>query len=560
MDRSQKEFYLTEQLKSIQRELGQGDGMMADGDDLRRRAEEVKLPKEVSEKVEKEVKRLELMTPLSPEASVVRTYVEWLLDVPWKENTRDRNNLQAAWEILENEHFGLKKVKERILEHLAVKILNKTIKGPILCFVGPPGVGKTSLGRSVANAMGRKFVRVSLGGVRDEAEIRGHRRTYIGAMPGRLIQSMKKVGTRNPVFLLDEVDKMNADFRGDPSAALLEALDPEQNRNFNDHYLEVDYDLSRVFFITTANSTDAIPSPLLDRMEVIRLPGYTDEEKQEIAKRFLIPKQRKENGLSEAQIQFSDETVMRLIHEYTRESGVRNLERELGSLCRKVGRKIVEEKGRKRQSRKKGKISKARAADKKEKVFRLKPDALENFLGAPRYTPDRLESRAGVGVATGLAWTSVGGVLLPVEVGIYEGKGSLLLTGKLGEVMKESARAAISWLRARAGELGVPSNFYEKKDMHIHFPEGAVPKDGPSAGITMALALLSALSGRKVRHNVAMSGEITLRGRVLPVGGVKEKMLVARRGGISRVILPKENEKDVREFEAESPLGLSSWA
>ncbi len=556
MDRSQKEFYLTEQLKAIQKELGQSDGMMADGDDLSRRAGELKLPKEVAEKVQKEIKRLEAMTPLSPEASVVRTYVEWLLDVPWKEKTRDRNNLGAAWDILESEHFGLKKVKERILEHLAVKILNKAIRGPILCFVGPPGVGKTSLGRSVAKALGRKFVRVSLGGGRDEAEIRGHRRTYIGAMPGRLIQSMKKVGTRNPVFLLDEVDKMSADFRGDPSSALLEALDPEQNKNFNDHYLEVDYDLSQVFFITTANSTDAIPAPLLDRMEVIRLPGYTDEEKREIAKRFLVPKQRAEHGLGEEQIRFPDDTIMRLIHEYTRESGVRNLERELGSLCRKVARKVVEEKNVSARAKKSAKGAKSGKATKK-KTVRLRSDTLEKYLGAPRYTPDQPEARAGVGVATGLAWTSVGGVLLPVEVALFDGKGTVTLTGKLGDVMKESAQAAISWLRSRADHLGIPANFYEKKDMHIHFPEGAVPKDGPSAGITMALALASALSGRKVRHDVAMTGEITLRGRILPVGGVKEKMLAARRGGVPKVILPKGNEKDVREYEAESPLGLS---
>jgi ATP-dependent Lon protease len=535
--------------------LGQGDGVMADGDDLRRRSGEVKLSKEAAEKVEKEIKRLEAMTPLSPEASVVRTYVEWLLDVPWKEKTRDRNDLGAAWDILESEHFGLKKVKERILEHLAVKILNKAIRGPILCFVGPPGVGKTSLGRSVANALGRKFVRVSLGGVRDEAEIRGHRRTYIGAMPGRIIQLMKKVGTRNPVFLLDEIDKMSADFRGDPSSALLEALDPEQNKNFNDHYLEVDYDLSGVFFITTANSTDAIPAPLLDRMEVIRLPGYTDEEKQEIAKRFLVPKQRVEHGLGEKQIQFPDETIMRLIREYTRESGVRNLERELGSLCRKTARRIVEKKNAASRAKKTAKGAKARISE-KEKIFRLKADSLEKYLGAPRYTPDLPESRAGVGVATGLAWTSVGGVLLPVEVALFDGKGTVILTGKLGDVMKESAQAAISWLRSRASSLGIPANFYEKKDMHIHFPEAAVPKDGPSAGITMALALASALSGRKVRHDVAMTGEITLRGRILPVGGVKEKMLAARRGGIPKLILPKGNEKDVIEFEAESPLGL----
>jgi ATP-dependent Lon protease len=553
MNRNQKEFYLTEQLRAIQKELGHGDGMMGDTEELRQRVKDSRFPKEVAEKLDKEIGRLEMMTALSPEASVARTYVEWLLDVPWTEKTRERNDLKGAWEILESEHFGLKKVKERILEHLAVKVLNKAIRGPILCFVGPPGVGKTSLGRSVANAMGRKFVRVSLGGVRDEAEIRGHRRTYIGALPGRIIQSMKKVGARNPVFLLDEIDKMNVDFRGDPSAALLEALDPEQNKSFNDHYLEVDFDLSQVFFITTANSTDAISPALLDRMEVIRLPGYTDEEKLQIAKNFLIPKQREEHGLGKDRIQILDAAIFRLINEYTRESGVRNLERELGSLCRKVARKLVE-KGQKAKAKKTG----SRVSAKKSgiKTARVTAESLEKYLGAPRYTPDQPETRAGVGVATGLAWTPMGGVLLPVEVSVFAGKGNLLLTGKLGDVMKESARAAISWLRSRTKELGIPSNFFEKRDMHIHFPEGAIPKDGPSAGITMGVALASALSGRKVRHDVAMTGEVTLRGRVLPIGGVKEKLLAARRGGIPVVLLPRENEKDVIEVEAETPLGL----
>ena len=552
MNKNQKEFYLSEQLKAIQKELGESDGMMGDSEELRQKAKELRLPKEVAEKVEKEIGRLDMMTPLSPEASVVRTYVEWLLDVPWSKKTRDRNDLEQAWKILESDHFGLRKVKERILEHLAVKILNKGIRGPILCFVGPPGVGKTSLGRSVANALGRKFIRVSLGGVRDEAEIRGHRRTYIGALPGRIVQSMKKAGTHNPVFLLDEIDKMGADFRGDPASALLETLDPEQNKNFNDHYLEVDYDLSQVFFITTANSTDAILPALLDRMEVINLPGYTDEEKIEIAKRFLVPKQREEHGLGEENIEIPDDTIPRIINEYTRESGVRNLERELGSLCRKVARKLVAEKGARAKNRK-GK--KAGVAD-RGKSIRVTPGSLEKYLGVRRYTLDRPESRAGLGVATGLAWTPMGGVLLPVEVSVFAGKGGLILTGKLGDVMKESARAAISWLRSRTKELGIPGNFFEKKDIHIHFPEGAIPKDGPSAGITMGVALASALSGRKVRHDVAMSGEVTLRGRVLTIGGVKEKLLAARRGGIPKVILPRENEKDVIELEEETPLGL----
>ncbi|MEE9275295.1 MAG: endopeptidase La [bacterium] len=554
MDRSQKEFYLTEQLKAIQRELGQSEGLLGEGEELREKVKGVRMPKEIAEKVEKEIRRLEMMAPLSAESSVVRNYVEWLLDVPWRERTRDRNDLAAAREILERDHFGLKKVKERILEHLAVKILNKAIRGPILCFVGPPGVGKTSLGRSIAAALGRKFVRVSLGGVRDEAEVRGHRRTYIGSLPGRIIQSMKKAGTLNPVFVLDEVDKMSADFRGDPASALLEVLDPEQNKNFSDHYLEVDYDLSRVFFITTANTTDAIPSPLLDRMEVIHLPGYTDEEKMEIAKRFLLPRQREENGLRESQLLVADKAIQRIINEYTREAGVRNLERELGNLCRKVVRRLVEETHGGKEKRAAGK--KKAAAKGKVRPVRVGAKSLEKYLGAPRYTPDRPESRAGVGIATGLAWTPAGGVLLPVEVGVFEGKGSLILTGKLGDVMKESARASLSWLRARASKLGIPPLFHEKRDVHIHFPEGAIPKDGPSAGVTMALALASAFSGRKVRHDVAISGEVTLRGRVLPVGGVKEKILAARRGGIPTVLLPRENEKDIKEVEAEGPLGL----
>jgi len=555
MDRSQKEFYLTEQLKAIQRELGQSESLYGEGEELRQKAKNARLPKEIAERVEKEIKRLEMMTPLSAEASVVRSYVEWLLDVPWSEETRDNNDLAAAREVLEAEHFGLRKVKERILEHIAVKILNKAMRGPILCFVGPPGVGKTSLGRGIANALGRKFVRISLGGVRDEAEIRGHRRTYIGALPGRIIQSMKRAGTINPVFMLDEVDKLSADFRGDPSAALLEALDPEQNKNFSDHYLEVDYSLSRVFFITTANTTDAIPSPLLDRMEVIHIPGYTYEEKMEIARRFLLPRQRSENGLSEKGLKVPGEAIARIIHEYTREAGVRNLERELGNLCRKVARRFVEEGGRGAKAPKAGKGTKLRRPAKARPV-RVAPGGLEKYLGAPRYSPERPETRAGVGVATGLAWTSAGGALLPVEVSVFDGKGTLTLTGKLGEVMKESAKAALSWLRARAKGLGIPADFHEKKDVHIHLPEGAVPKDGPSAGITMALAIASALTGRKVRHEVAMSGEVTLRGRVLCVGAVKEKMLAARRGGIPKVILPRENEKDVKEIEADSPLGL----
>jgi ATP-dependent Lon protease len=473
------------------------------------------------------LERLEKMPPMVAEAVVVRNYLDWLLSLPWTKETRDRLKLDKAEEILEADHYGLKKPKERILEYLAIRKLATKMRGPIICFVGPPGVGKTSLGRSVAHALGRKFVRISLGGVRDEAEIRGHRRTYVGALPGRIIQGMKQAGSKNPVFLLDEVDKMNADFRGDPSSALLEVLDAEQNHAFSDHYIEVPFDLSKVMFITTANVEHNIPRPLLDRMEVIRLPGYTEEEKMKIAELHLIPKQLKEHGLKPRHLQFSDNALRTIIRQYTREAGVRNLEREIASVCRKTAREVVNDKKY------------------KAKVTAANVDA---FLGIPRFHFGDKEKDNEVGVATGLAWTEVGGSVLNIEVGILKGKGKITLTGKLGDVMKESAQAGLSFVRSRADELDLADDFHEKHDIHIHVPEGAIPKDGPSAGITMATALLSAVTGRPVRHDVAMTGEITLRGRVLPVGGIKEKVLAAHRVGIKKIIIPTENKKDLEEI------------
>ncbi|MFQ5894517.1 MAG: endopeptidase La [Nitrospinota bacterium] len=528
MDRSQREYYLSEQMKAIQKELGQADDLRAEVEELRGRVKAARMPKEVEERALKELKKLELMASLSAEATVVRSYVDWLVEVPWRKRSRENRDLRRAERILEEDHYGLEKVKERILEHLAVHQLVGRMKGPILCFVGPPGVGKTSLGRSIARATGRRFVRASLGGVRDEAEIRGHRRTYIGALPGRIVQGVKRAGTRNPVFLLDEVDKLSSDFRGDPASALLEVLDPEQNRCFSDHYLEVDFDLSEVMFITTANLQHTIPQPLLDRVEVIRLPGYTEPEKVEIARRFLIPKQMREHGLREGMLRISDSALRRLIREYTQEAGVRNLEREVASLCRKVARELV------RRGRGAG--------------ARLTARNLEAYLGVPRYKPERPEGKSEVGTAMGLAWTEVGGVLMVVEVTCMEGRGRLTLTGTLGNVMQESGRAALSYVRSRAEALGIAPDFYRQRDIHIHVPEGAIPKDGPSAGITMATALLSVLTGRRVRHDVAMTGEVTLRGKVLPVGGVKEKILAAHRGGIPLVLLPKGNEKDLKEI------------
>jgi len=529
MEKTQKEYYLREQMKAIQKELGEADERAAEVEELRAKLAELNLPKEADEKVKKELERLAKMPPLAAEAVVVRNYIDWVMSLPWNTLTEDRLDIQAAEAILNEDHFGLEKVKERILEYLAVCQLTKELKGPILCLIGPPGVGKTSLAKSVARALNRKFVRFSLGGVRDEAEIRGHRRTYVGAMPGKIIQIMKQAGSRNPVILLDEIDKMSTDFRGDPSAALLEVLDPEQNSNFGDHYLEIPFDLSKVLFMTTANVYHTIPRPLLDRMEVIQLSGYTEAEKVEIAKRHLLPKQAKEHGLSKKTLVVSDDVLHQIINKYTRESGVRGLERQLANLCRKATKEIVQ--GTKR-------------------TVRVTPKNLEKFLGAPKYRYNLAETTDQVGLATGLAWTEVGGDILSVEVSLVKGKGTLILTGKLGEVMRESAQAAFSYIRSRAKELGIEEDFHERYDVHIHVPEGAIPKDGPSAGITIATAIVSALTDRPVRKEVAMTGEITLRGRVLPIGGLKEKVLAAHRGGIKKVLVPKENKKDLEEIPA----------
>lgn len=529
MEKTQKEYYLREQMKAIQRELGEKDERMAEGEEYREKIIEAKLPKEVEEKALKEVDRLEKMPPMAAESSVVRNYLDWLLALPWSKGTKDRIDINAAGTILDEDHYGLKQVKERILEYLAIRKLAKKMKGPIICFVGPPGVGKTSLGRSIARALERKFVRISLGGVRDEAEIRGHRRTYVGAMPGRIIQGMRTAGSKNPVFLLDEIDKMSMDFRGDPSSALLEVLDPEQNNAFSDHYVEIPFDLSNVMFITTANVQHSIPRPLLDRMEVIYISGYTEEEKVQIALRHLVPKQIKEHGLTDKMLKISENTIRKIIREYTRESGVRNLERQIASVCRKAAKQIVGDK-----------VSKVKVT-----VQNLEQ---EQFLGTPRFRYGVAEKSDQVGVATGLAWTEVGGDTLNIEVSVYKGAGKLTLTGKLGDVMKESAQAGYSYLRVRAKELNIKEGFYDKNDIHVHVPEGAIPKDGPSAGITMAAAMASAFTGRKIRHELAMTGEITLRGRVLPVGGIKEKVLAAHRAGIKTVILPKDNKKDLDEI------------
>jgi len=529
MESSQKEFYLNEQLKAIQKELGKRDEFKTDIDELTEKIKKAGLPKDINEKISKELRRLELMQPMSAEATVSRTYIEWFIDLPWKQGAgSEKIKIPEAIKTLDKDHYGLEKVKERIIEHLAVLKLVKKIKGPILCLAGPPGVGKTSLGQSIAKATGKKFIRISLGGVRDEAEIRGHRRTYIGALPGKIIQGIKKAGTMDPVFMLDEVDKMNSDFRGDPSSALLEVLDPEQNFNFNDHYLEADYDLSQVLFICTANVLHTIPQPLLDRMEVIRLHGYTDEEKVGIAEKFLIPKKIKEHGLTKNNVKFTKKILNRIVDNYTRESGVRNLEREIATICRKIARKVVD-KGKKYSTK-------------------VGVDDLKEFLGIPKYQRLPANKPLPVGVATGLAWTEVGGELLSIEVTVLPGSGKLSPTGKLGDVMKESAHAALSYVRSRAKDFGLKKDFYQKTDIHIHIPEGAVPKDGPSAGITMAIAMVSALTKNPLRHDVAMTGELTLTGKVLPIGGLKEKSLAAHRGGIFKIILPKENEKDIPEI------------
>jgi ATP-dependent Lon protease len=528
MEKAQKEYYLNEKMKAIQKELGRKDEKGNEVDDLKKKIEQARMPKDVEEKAIQELKRLEAMPPMSAEATVSRNYLDWLIAVPWHKKTKESRDLKNAEAILNEDHYGLEKIKERILEFLAVRALVKKPKATILTFVGPPGVGKTSLAKSIARAMNRKFVRLSLGGVRDEAEIRGHRRTYIGAFPGQIIQSMKKATTQNPVFLLDEVDKMSMDFRGDPSAALLEVLDPEQNSAFMDHYLDVEYDLSHVMFICTANVLHTIPQALRDRMEVLQLAGYTEEEKVQIAKKFLVPKAVEGNGLTDKNILFHDESVQTVINRYTREAGVRNLEREINSICRKVARRVV--------------------VEGTETFEEITPDKVTTYLGVPRYRSTEAEQQNEVGVSTGLAWTEVGGEILVTEATLMPGRGRLTLTGKLGDVMQESAQAAMSYVRSRAEEFGIVKDFNRRLDVHVHIPEGAIPKDGPSAGITLATALISALARVPVRRDVAMTGEITLRGKVLPIGGVKEKVLAAHRAGIKNLLLPKDNEKDLADI------------
>ena len=541
MEKSQREYYLNEQMKAIQKELGEGDEAPNDIDELTRKIAEAGMPKPVETKARGELNKLKQMSPMSAEAAVVRNYLDWLLGVPWKKRSKVRKDLRAAQEVLDADHFGLEKVKERILEYLAVQTRVKTMKAPILCLVGPPGVGKTSLGQSIARATNRKFVRMSLGGVRDEAEIRGHRRTYVGSMPGRIVQNLNKVGTRNPLFLLDEIDKMSMDFRGDPSSALLEVLDPEQNNSFNDHYLEVDLDLSEVMFVTTSN-TLRIPGPLLDRMEVIRIPGYTEEEKLSIATRYLLPKQIKANGLQLNELKIAESALRDIVRYYTRESGVRNLEREISKICRKVVKEIA--------------LAGPKVKKAKDATMNVASTNLVRFLGVRRFDFGRAEEQNEVGLVTGLAWTEVGGDLLQVEATMVPGKGQLLLTGQLGDVMKESASAALTVVRARTERLGIDLDFLQKHDVHLHVPEGATPKDGPSAGIAMATALVSMLTKNPVKADVAMTGEITLRGRVLPIGGLKEKLLAALRGGVRTVIIPEENRKDLVDLPKAVSQGM----
>ncbi len=528
MEKTQKEYYLNEQMQAIQKELGERDEFKSELQELEEKIKQKKMSKEATLKARKELKKLKMMSPMSAEATVVRNYIDWILSLPWYDYTQDKLDIAEAERILDEDHYGLRKAKERILEYLAVQKLVDRIKGPILCLVGPPGVGKTSLARSIARCTGRHFVRISLGGVRDEAEIRGHRRTYIGALPGKIVQSLKKAGSGNPVFLLDEVDKMSTDFRGDPSSALLEVLDPEQNHAFGDHYLDLDYDLSKVMFICTANTMGGIPLPLQDRMEIIRIAGYTDLEKLSIATRYLVPKQKEANGLADVKVTFQRTALRLLVQRYTKEAGVRSLEREIAAVCRKIAKEVL----------RKG----------KERAFVVGPKSVARLLGPPKFRYGTAETLDQVGLVTGLAWTELGGELLTVEATVLPGKGKLMITGKLGEVMQESAQAAMSYVRSRAEALGLEKRFLESTDIHVHVPEGAIPKDGPSAGIAIATALVSGLTKVPVRADVAMTGEITLRGRVLPIGGLKEKVLAAHRGGIRTVLVPKENEKDIREI------------
>ncbi len=527
MERTQNDYYLKDMQNSMKKEGGGGSGQNEFKNELEELAERIddkEMSDEATKRLKKELKKLKMMSPMSAEATVVRNYIDWVLALPWYEMTEDRLDVDRAEEVLEADHYGLEEPKERILEYLAVKALVDKPKGPILCLVGPPGVGKTSLGRSVARALNRKFVRLSLGGVRDEAEIRGHRRTYIGALPGKIIQQIRKAGSNNPVMLLDEVDKMSTDFRGDPASALLEVLDPEQNATFNDHYLDLDYDLSHVMFLCTANNLQQIPAPLQDRMEVIQIPGYTDYEKLQIARQYLVPKQIESNGIDEVDVHFTDSSISRVINHYTREAGVRNLEREIGTVCRKIARDVVKEG--------------------KDQSFKVSAKSVPHYLGKHKFSRGRIEDRDEIGMTNGVAWTQYGGVMLVSEVTVMPGKGKFIITGKLGDVMEESAQAAMSYVRARAMNLGLSPEFHEKVDLHIHFPEGALPKDGPSAGITMACSIVSSLTRIPVRHDVAMTGEITLRGRVLPIGGLKEKVIAAHRSGINLVVAPKENKKD----------------
>jgi len=534
MTKSQREYYLREQMRAIRSELGEGDERSKEIKELRQKIKKAKMPPEVEKEASKELGRLDQMHPDSAEASIVRSYLDWLIEMPWSKSTPNNLNIQEAKKVLDEDHYNLEKVKERILEYLSVHKLKKAVKGPILCFIGPPGVGKTSLGKSIARALGRKFVRISLGGIRDEAEIRGHRRTYVGAMPGRIIQSIKQAGSNNPVFMMDEVDKIGVDFRGDPASALLEVLDPEQNNAFSDHYLNLPFDLSQVMFITTGNVTDPIPSALRDRMEIINISGYTDMEKLKIVRKFLLPRQMEENGIGPDYLEISDQAILQIISHYTQEAGLRNLERELASICRKVAKKVAEGLSNGRQG--------------KREKSKITARNLHQFLGPPQFLPDEEQKHNEIGVATGLAWTEVGGEVLHVEASTTPGKGSLILTGHLGEVMKESAQAAFTYTRSKAKAYRIKADELNEKEVHIHVPSGAIPKDGPSAGITMAVALISALSGIPVKKEVALTGEITLRGRVLPVGGLKEKALAALRANIKKVVIPYANKKDLVEL------------